>query len=180
MGTPVTPRRDLLITPMRRDLLIAPLLAALPLALLREASATPLDPRETMITMPDQIPWETRPNWPENSVAQAVLFGEPKRPGLYYELIKWYPGYMSAPHVYDTDRLCVVVSGTWWVNSGADFDPGRCVPVPAGSFVRRVAHTPHYDGVVATGKEPVVIAICGMGPFGQHFIEAGKPGWRKV
>jgi hypothetical protein len=172
--------RDHVIAPHRRDLLIAPLLAALPIGFSIEAAATPLDPHETMITMPDGIPWETRPNWPENSVAQAILFGNPKQSGLYYELIKWYPGYMSAPHTYDTDRLCVVVSGTWWVNSGADFDPARCVKVPAGSFVRRVAHTPHYDGVISTGPEPVVIAICGMGPFKQQFIEAGKPGWRKV
>ncbi len=62
-------------------------------------------------------------------------------------LIKWYPGFMSAPHTYVTDRLCFVISGTWWVNSGEDFEPEATVPVPAGGFVRRVAHTPHYDGV---------------------------------
>jgi hypothetical protein len=177
METPL-PRR--VSAPFRGDLLVAPLLAALPLAFLREAAATPLDPRETIITPADRINWRTRPSWPHNSVAQAVLFGEPTRDGLYYELIKWFPGYMSAPHVYDTDRLCVVVSGTWWVNSGADFDPARCVPVPAGSFVHRVAHTPHYDGVISTGGEPAVIAICGRGPFGQRYLDPAKPGWRKV
>jgi len=62
-------------------------------------------------------------------------------------LMKWYPGYASAPHSYPTDRLSLVLSGTWWVNSGADFDPDATVPVPAGGFVRRVARTPHYDGV---------------------------------
>ena len=31
-----------------------------------------------------------------------------------------------------------MVSGTWWVNSGDDFDPDHCVAVPAGGFVRRV------------------------------------------
>jgi hypothetical protein len=33
------------------------------------------------------------------------------------------------------------------VNSGADFDPDKTVPVPAGGLVRRGARTPHYDGV---------------------------------
>lgn len=28
------------------------------------------------------------------------------------------PGWFSAPHTYATDRICVVVSGAWWVNSG--------------------------------------------------------------
>jgi len=30
--------------------------------------------------------------------------------------------------------------------------------VPAGSFVLRHPHTPHYDGVPRTEKEPAVIA----------------------
>jgi hypothetical protein len=54
------------------------------------------------------------------------------------------------------------------------------VPAPAGSFIRRVARTPHYDGVVADGKEPAVIAICGIGPVGRHFLDSSKPDWRKV
>jgi hypothetical protein len=87
---------------------------------------------------------------------------------------------MSAPHSYSTDRLCVVVSGTWWVNSGADFDPPSCVPAPAGSFVRRVAGTPHYDGVVRSGSEPAVIAICGMGPVNQKLIDPTKSLVREV
>jgi hypothetical protein len=102
------------------------------------------------------------------------------QPGLYYTLIGWYPGHMSAPHKYVTDRLCAVLSGTWWVNSGEDFDPASCVPAPAGTFVHRVAETWHYDGVIASAKEPVEIAICGMGPVHIAYAEPDKPGWRKV
>ncbi len=161
----------------RRDLLAASFVAALtPMA----ARGSRLDPAETILTLPADISWQPRPDYPKDSVVSAPLFGSRSGAGIYYELIKWYPGYMSAPHTYVTDRLCVVVSGTWWVNSGADFDPARCVPVPAGSFVHRVAHTPHYDGVVARGREPAVIAICGIAPVGMRILEAGKPGWRKV
>jgi hypothetical protein len=164
----------------RRLLLLAPALAAVPSLLGAPAQASPLDPAQTMITPHDRIDWKTRPNWPENSIATASLFGDLNQTGFYYLLVKWYPGYMSAPHTYATDRLCVVVSGTWWVNSGADFDPARCVPVPAGSFIRRVAGTPHYDGVIATGTEPVVIAICGEGPVKLAYTDPAQPGWRKV
>ena len=160
----------------RRELLLAPLLAAL----LSPARAGTLDASETMITPADHIPWEARPTYPQNSVTSAKLVGSRTSPGLYYELIKWFPGYMSAPHTYVTDRLCVVVSGTWWVNSGADFDPANCVPVKPGGFVRRVAHTPHYDGVVASGTEPAVIAICGIAPVDMKYVDPAKPGWRKV
>jgi hypothetical protein len=161
----------------RRDLLLAPLLLAM---LPGVARASKLDPAETIITLPAAIPWKIRPDYPKDSVTSAPLYGSRTGSGLYYELIKWYPGYMSAPHQYITDRLCVVVSGTWWVNSGADFDPRQCVPVPAGSFVHRVAHTPHYDGVVANGREPAVIAICGVAPVDMKYLEPGKPGWRRV
>jgi hypothetical protein len=162
----------------RRDLIIASLLAVF--APLAGAEGETLNPSETIITLPAHIPWEDRKTYPRNSVTSAKLFGDRNGSGLYMELIKWFPGYMSAPHTYVTDRLCVVVSGTWWVNSGADFDPRHCVPVPAGSFVHRVADTPHYDGVVADGREPAVIAICGVAPVEMKFIDADKPGWRRV
>src|SRR5437762_12741238 len=93
----------------------------------------------------------------------AALFGGLDEPGPYVVLMKWYPGFMSAPHSYATDRLCLVLSGTWWVNSGTDFDPDGTVPVPAGGFVRGFARTPHYDGKKST-TEPVVIWIFGLAP----------------
>ena len=161
----------------RRNILLAPLLAAL---MPPAAQASPLDPAETIFTLPADIAWAIRPDYPKDSVSSAPLFGSRSGSGIYYELIKWFPGYMSAPHSYVTDRLCVVVSGTWWINSGADFDPASCVPVPAGTFVHRVAHTPHYDGVVAGGHAPAVIAICGVAPVGMRYVEPDKPGWRKI
>lgn len=164
----------------RRSLLLAPLLAALPAALASTASASPLDPAQTMIRLPGEHVWVPNTGYPEHSVDMCPLAGNTTQPGLYYTLVRWWPGYMSAPHTYTTDRLCVVVSGTWWCNSGADFDPGACVPVPAGSFVRRVAGTPHYDGVIRGHDQPAVIAICGMGPVNYALTDPSKPGWRAV
>ena len=83
------------------------------------------------------------------------------------------PGYMSrAPHSYGTDRLCLVLSGTWWVNSGADFDPNDTVPASAGGFVRRVANTPHYDGVKQGATESAVIGIFGLAPVDLKLVYA--------
>ena len=134
----------------RRDLLLTSLMAALPLGV-SGAAASPLNPEQTIITPPDKLQWQTLPPFPPGSVDTAALAGQTTAPGLYYTLVRWHPGYMSAPHYYSTDRYCMVLSGTWWCNSGGDFDPDACVPVPAGSYVRRVALTPHYDGVI---REP--------------------------
>ena len=108
------------------------------------------------------------------------MYGSLDAPGPYLVLMKWNPGYMSAPHSYATDRLSLVLSGTWWVNSGADFDPDNAVPVSAGGFVRRFAHTPHYDGVKREAKEPAVIALFGIAPVKFELVDPSKLAWRQV
>jgi hypothetical protein len=79
-----------------------------------------------------------------------------------------------------TDRICVVVSGTWWVNSGKDFEPHDAVPVGPGGYVKRTARTPHYDGVVPGQSDPAVIAIFGIGPVGLQLVDPTKPSFRQV
>jgi hypothetical protein len=164
----------------RRELLIAPLVAALPMALLAKAADAGPDPTMTIVKLPEQLTWTRSPGSPEKSVENVPLWGDSSQAGLYYNLTKWYPGYMSAPHWYEEDRYCVVVSGTWWVTSGDKFDPEDTIPAPAGTFVHRVARTPHYDGVKRDGAEPAVIAICGLGPITLHPVEPNLPRVRKV
>jgi hypothetical protein len=164
----------------RRDLLAASLLGTWPLLLAGGAEASLLNPEQTIIRAPDDLPWVPSKGYPERSVDRCTLTGDINGSGLYYTLIRWWPGYMSAPHTYTTDRFCMVLAGTWWCNSGADFDPAACVPVKAGSFVRRVAGTPHYDGVVRDGTEPAVIAICGLAPVNYRLADPSQPGWRRV
>lgn len=164
----------------RRDLLIAPLLMALPQLLTAAAAQAAPDPAKTIIIPPQDIVFKPSLGAPPKSIEVAELYSRSSEPGLYLNLTKWYPGWMSAPHYYESDRICVVVSGTWWVTSGDDFDPNSTVPVPAGSFVRRIARTSHYDGVKAGEKEPVVIAICGLGPITFHPVDPSKPAVRKV
>jgi len=164
----------------RRDVLLASLLATLPGMLMSEAGASPINPAQTIIQPPADLKWVSNKSFPERSVDMCPLAGSTNEPGLYLTLVRWWPGYMSAPHTYVTDRLSVVVSGTWWCNSGEDFDPASCVPVPAGSFVRRVAGTPHYDGVIRGHAEPAIIAICGIGPIDFKLTDPSKPAWRAV
>jgi hypothetical protein len=172
---------DHAICPMRRGLLLAPFFAALPLELLGEtARAGQINPAETAITLSDAIKWSAWSGGPPHSGEVATLYGGLDRPGPYLVLMKWNPGYMSAPHSYATDRLSLVLSGTWWVNSGADFDPDNTVPVSAGGFVRRVAHTPHYDGVKREAREPAVIALFGIAPVKFELVDPSRPPWRQV
>ena len=63
----------------------------------------------------------------------------------------------------------------------ASIPPLACtVPVPSGGFVRRVAHTPHYDGVRRGSKEPAVIGIFGQAPIELTLVDPSKPPVREV
>jgi hypothetical protein len=84
------------------------------------------------------------------------------------------------PHTYATDRLSIVVFGTWWVNSGKNFASRDATPVGPGGYVRRVARTPHYDGMLPGHPDPAVIAIFGIGPVDMRLVDPTKPAWRHI
>jgi hypothetical protein len=122
----------------------AKLLAAAALAAaLPAAYAVELDPKAVVYQLPDQIKWS-----PVNPAGaqQAVLFGDPAKPGLYGVLTKWTAGnHFSKPHFHPNDRFITVLSGTWWVGSGPNWDPANAsAPMPAGSFVTHYGKQVHW------------------------------------
>ena len=89
----------------RRALLLGMLAGSLELALSgTTVRAGAINPSETQITLPDAIKWTTWSGAPPRGGEIATLYGGLDQPGLYLVLMKWYPGYMSAPHSYATDR----------------------------------------------------------------------------
>jgi hypothetical protein len=108
-----------------RLLLMAPLFSAFGTTA-REASA--INPSETFVVQPDQIQFKPWQGLPCASGEMAMLYGDLNKPGPYLVMMKWNPGWFSASHNYRTERICVV-TGTWWVKSGADFEPRQTVPV---------------------------------------------------
>jgi hypothetical protein len=81
----------------------------------------------TGFTLPEDIVWSPQEGFPPRSLDNAVLEGSPTGSGVYLTVVRWHPGYMSAPHMYLTDRIWIVVSGVWWINAGPSFDPAGCV-----------------------------------------------------
>ena len=138
------------------------------------------DPTETFIQQYQDIAFEPWGSLPPHSGEVAKLYGDFNSPGPYLVLMKWNPGWFSAPHTYATDRIQVVVFGTWFVNSGNDFQPQDAVPVGSGGYVKRTARTPHYDGVPAGQPDPAVIAVFGLGPVDGQLVDPSQPSWRQV
>ena len=124
---------------------------------LGSVKATDLNPAALIFKSPNQIPWVDSPS----GSSQAVLRGDPEKPGPYIVLTKWHAGHMSRPHFHPNDRFITVISGTWWVGTGTKYDPESTVPMAAGSFVTHFGKQVHYDGA----KEgDVVLEIVGEGP----------------
>ena len=115
------------------------------------------DPKVMNITPPADIKWSTS----ASGNSTAVLYGDPSKPGMYIVLTKWSPGHMSMPHSHPNDRFITVISGTWWVGTGPNYDPASTKAIPAGSFVTHYGKQIHYDG--AKDGE-CLLQIVGMGP----------------
>jgi len=132
--------------------------ALLVLVTLSTSHAGDLDRSAADFTTPADIKWVRNA---AGTNEQAVLYGDPSKPGPYVVRIRWLPGNMSRPHFHPNDRFFVVLSGTWWMGTGETFDPASTVPVPAGSYVIHYGGKVHYDGAK---DEETVIQVWGMGP----------------
>jgi quercetin dioxygenase-like cupin family protein len=119
-------------------------------------AATP-DPKVLAYQLPDKIQWTGNPG----GAQQAIMAGDPTKPGLYVVLTKWTPHHMSRPHFHPNDRFIYVISGTWYVGTGSKYAPDSTTPIPAGSFVTHYGKQIHYDGAK---DEEVTLEIVGMGP----------------
>jgi hypothetical protein len=47
---------------------------------------------QTQIQLPDSIEWTGQKGFPKKSLENAVLAGSLDGPGIYYSLLRWYPG----------------------------------------------------------------------------------------
>lgn len=124
-----------------------------------------IDPDAMTIVQTDQMQWKDYPGLP--GVKFVVLYGDPKKEGVYVIRAKFAPHTMSRPHWHPEARYVTVISGTWWGGTGDSYDPDLTVPVSAGGFA---VHTPgevHYDGAK---DEEAVVQIIGIGPSGTNVV----------
>ncbi|MBL4821553.1 MAG: cupin domain-containing protein [Gammaproteobacteria bacterium] len=101
---------------------------------------------------------------PAEGSRSTVIYGDPKKPGLYVIQITFAPGRGSRPHFHSTARYITVLKGTWWVSTGPDsdvYDPENMRRVEAGTFIYEPPNGHHYD---MAKDEEVTVQIMGMGP----------------
>lgn len=104
---------------------------------------------------------------PQKGTYNAVLAGDPDKPGLYIVRIKIPAGTKFPAHYHNETENVTVVSGVLWAGLGDKMDASKMKAYPAGTFIQMPAKVHHF----AATKVDTVIDISGMGPETMTMIE---------
>jgi quercetin dioxygenase-like cupin family protein len=109
------------------------------------------------IVLPSEVKWESN----GGGFFHADLLGNPDNPGSFVSLNKAQDGAILHPHWHSRDENVTVLSGTFLVGFGDNFDEHALRAVPAGGYIFIPANVHHY----CKTKGETVWEISGEGPF---------------
>lgn len=127
-------------------------------------------PTSTARTQPVSPP--NPPTWMDNPAIppggkNAVIRGAPTQPAAYVIQVKFPPEYRLMPHSHPEDRVYRVLSGTWYIGIGLEFDAAKLNAFPPGTVYLLPANTPHFHWARA-GE--FVVQVQGVGPTGIKYV----------
>ena len=122
------------------------------------------------IVLPADIKWQDE----GGGFFHADLLGNPDNPGLYMSLNKAKDGVTLHPHWHARDENLIVLSGTFLMGIGDNFDEHDLQAVPAGGYIFTPANVHHF----CKTKGETVWEVFGEGPLGYTAVPA--PEMRKL
>jgi quercetin dioxygenase-like cupin family protein len=122
-----------------------------------------------------EVPLSRRPSeleWrPQPALAQgaefAVLLGNPNGPGRYVFRLRVPAGHRALPHTHPDERVYTVLSGTFYLGWGEEFDEGTLEEYPEGSVVLVRAQRHHFQ-FAKSGR--YLVQIEGDGPTAVNYV----------
>jgi quercetin dioxygenase-like cupin family protein len=103
-----------------------------------------------------------------SGIQTRVLKGDPTQSGLYTIQLTVPAETKIKAHTHPDDRVATVISGTWYIGYGSNFDENNFKALASGSFYTEPPGIAHF---ARTGKDPVVVQITGFGPTGTTYVE---------
>jgi quercetin dioxygenase-like cupin family protein len=129
-------------------------------ALLVAAAPAKAQDSDIIAVTPDKLKWVSTPIAPTNKIAWGI--GSAAAAGKFYVLFASYPpGGKSMPHVHPDERIVTVLTGTFHLGSGPDFDETKAKALTAGTVITIPANVVHWGFAKDTG---VTIQEVGVGP----------------
>jgi len=116
---------------------------------------------------PDDLKWIDSPRVP--GIGNAIIFGDPTKPGPYIVRARYPAGYKLMPHAHSEDRTVTVISGTIYEGHGDTFDESKLRRMPPGSFYTELAGVNH--SLWAKDGE-VIVQVYGTGITSLKFAQA--------
>ena len=133
-------------------------------ALVVLATTAPLA-QEMKVVTPESVVWQPHPIF--KGAQTAILLGDPSKPELVVQRVKFPPNYKVPPHTHPYTEVVTVLSGTFGDAAGETFDTSKGQILKAGSIFELPKGHPHY---VWTTNEETVVQIYFTGPGGIEFI----------
>ena len=115
---------------------------------------------------PDDMKWGDAPPMLSPGAKLAVLEGNPSGTGYYTVALKVPDGYKIMPHWHPTDENVTVLSGTFAIGMGENFDAKTMTKLPAGGYALLPANMRHY----AMASTAATVQVHGMGPFQLTYV----------
>jgi quercetin dioxygenase-like cupin family protein len=119
----------------------------------------------TMIAAGD-IRWSPAPPQLPKGTEQAVLAGDPGKPGVFIIRARLPDGAVIAPHWHSQAENITVLQGTFHIGFGDVFDKAKAKPVAAGGFLSMPANMRHFVWT----EGPTIIQVTANGPFDIKFV----------
>ena len=117
---------------------------------------------------PDTIPWGPAPPFINPGAQLAVLEGDPSASsGDFTVRLKMPDGYRIAPHWHPQRENVTVISGTFKVGMGDQFNKAKMAAFTAGSFAFLDPEMHHY--ALACGE--VVVQVHGTAPLQFNYVD---------
>jgi quercetin dioxygenase-like cupin family protein len=148
-------------------LVLAPLLAAS--VAVAQQPAPPIHdhgPERHLTYHPGAVEWRDGPGSFEPGAQFAVLEGDPSEPGVFTMRIRMPDGFRISPHWHPNPERVTVLSGTFRLGSGEEFDAGATMPLGPGTYTSMPPGMRHF--AVAEGE--TVIQLTSTGPWLIHYI----------
>lgn len=134
------------------------------------AGAPVLAQSQSVAIKPNEVKWSDMKGMPVGW-KQAVLVGDPEKPGPYVERIKVPANSKVPPHSHPDTENITVLAGSFGIGEGDKFDKSKGMVLGVGSFYMLPANVVHYAWA---GPQGVTLQIHGVGPSGMTMVEPAK------
>jgi len=118
--------------------------------------------------LPENIAWKPFPAFPPLA-RLAIVVGQPLQEGPYTIRVKVPRGVRLMPHRHPEDRVYTVISGTFYIGLGDQFDAEKLQAYPPGAVIILPGNTSHFHWA-KSGE--YITQVTAIGPLGLEYIDA--------